>query len=170
MLNPLRIRTHNPLCGTSGTRCSYGMRGSCRLLGSSPMVCCWWTHIVDSTGGLLSSRDPHVPPCMCRDHGDVLGCHHDPRSSYRWHYGLWAGVSRLVEGHGRGCYRHSTPDVPSDQKDKKLLCVHSGWLTASFDTCPEGAEDEVVHTYARSCLWHMDDELHFSILIQFLCN
>jgi hypothetical protein len=41
---------------------------------------------------------------------------------------------------------------------KKTTDVHSGWLTAHFDTCPEGAEDAVVERYDRSCLWHMDDE------------
>jgi hypothetical protein len=36
--------------------------------------------------------------------------------------------------------------------------MHSGWLTAHFDTCPEGAEDTVVQRYVMSCVWHMDDE------------
>jgi hypothetical protein len=44
------------------------------------------------------------------------------------------------------------PDVPADQKDRKMTDVHSGWLTAHFDTCPEDAEDSVVQRYARSCL------------------
>jgi hypothetical protein len=35
-------------------------------------------------------------------------------------------------------------DVPTYQKDKKTMGIHSGWLTAHFDTCPEGAEDTVV--------------------------
>jgi hypothetical protein len=61
-------------------------------------------------------------------------------------------------------------DVPIDQKDKKSLGVHSGWLIANFDTYPEDAEDGVVQRYAWSGLWHMDDELLFCILIQFLCN
>jgi hypothetical protein len=47
-------------------------------------------------------------------------------------------------------------DIPADQKDKKTMGIHSGWLTAHFDTCSEGAEDAVVHRYDRSCLWHMD--------------
>jgi hypothetical protein len=55
-------------------------------------------------------------------------------------------------------------------KRTRSCCASTLAGSASFDTCPEGAEDGVVHTYARSCLWHMDDELHFSILIQFLCN
>jgi hypothetical protein len=38
------------------------------------------------------------------------------------------------------------------------MCVHSGWLTTHFDTCPEDAEDAVVQRYARSCLWHMNDD------------
>jgi hypothetical protein len=49
-------------------------------------------------------------------------------------------------------------NVTADQKDKKMMGVHTGWLTANFDTCPEGAEDAVIQRYARSCLWHMDDE------------
>jgi hypothetical protein len=36
------------------------------------------------------------------------------------------------------------PDVPGDQKDKKTMGVHFGWLTTHFNTCPEGAEDAVV--------------------------
>jgi hypothetical protein len=62
------------------------------------------------------------------------------------------------------------PDIPANQKDKKPLGVHSGWLIVNFDTCLEGAEDGVIQRYARSCLWHMDDELPFSNSIQFLCN
>jgi hypothetical protein len=31
------------------------------------------------------------------------------------------------------------PDVSTDQKDRKMMSVHSGWLTAHFDTCPEDA-------------------------------
>jgi hypothetical protein len=59
-------------------------------------------------------------------------------------------------------------DVPTDQKDRKTKGVHSEWLTVHFDTCPEGAEDVVVQRYARSSLWHMDDEWSFSNLIQCL--
>jgi hypothetical protein len=44
------------------------------------------------------------------------------------------------------------PDVPADQKDKKTTDVHSGWLIAHFDTCPEDAEDSTIQRYARSCL------------------
>jgi hypothetical protein len=44
------------------------------------------------------------------------------------------------------------PDVPAYQKDKKSLGIHSRWLTAHFNTCPEGAEDGVVQRYAQSCL------------------
>jgi hypothetical protein len=50
------------------------------------------------------------------------------------------------------------PDVCADQKDKKTTGVHSGWLTAQFNTCSEGAEDAVVQRYVLSCVWHMDDE------------
>jgi hypothetical protein len=45
-----------------------------------------------------------------------------------------------------------SPDVPTDQKDKNSSGIHSGWLTAHFDTCPEGAEDGVIQRYAQSCL------------------
>jgi hypothetical protein len=50
------------------------------------------------------------------------------------------------------------PDIPVDQKDKKMMGVHSRWLTAHFDTCLEDAEDAVVLRYARSSLWHMNDD------------
>jgi hypothetical protein len=36
------------------------------------------------------------------------------------------------------------PDISVDQKDKKMIGMHSGWLTAHFNTCPEGDEDVVV--------------------------
>jgi hypothetical protein len=45
-----------------------------------------------------------------------------------------------------------------DQKDKKMMGVHSEWLTAHFDTCLKGAEDAVIQRYVLSCVWHMDDE------------
>jgi hypothetical protein len=44
------------------------------------------------------------------------------------------------------------PDVPGDQKDRKTMGVYSGWLTANFSTCPEGAEDAVVQRYVWSCV------------------
>jgi hypothetical protein len=44
-----------------------------------------------------------------------------------------------------------------DQKDKKMMGMHSGWLTSHFDTYPEGALDAVVRRYVWSCVWHMDD-------------
>jgi hypothetical protein len=44
------------------------------------------------------------------------------------------------------------PDIPADQKDRKMMGVHSGWLTAHFDTRPEVAEDGAIQRYARSCL------------------
>jgi hypothetical protein len=50
-------------------------------------------HDVDGTRGPVAFGDPHVPPCMWRDHGDTSGHHHDPRSSHREHSGLWADVS-----------------------------------------------------------------------------
>jgi hypothetical protein len=43
-------------------------------------------------------------------------------------------------------------DVPTDQKDRKTTDIHSGWLTAHFNTCPDDAEDGAVQRYARSCL------------------
>jgi hypothetical protein len=42
-------------------------------------------------------------------------------------------------------------DVSADQKDKKMKGVHSVGLIAHFDTCPKGAEDGVIQSYARSC-------------------
>jgi hypothetical protein len=50
------------------------------------------------------------------------------------------------------------PNVPIDQKDRKTTGIHSGWLTAHFDTYPEDVEDAVVQRYARSCRWHVNDE------------
>jgi hypothetical protein len=50
------------------------------------------------------------------------------------------------------------PDVRGDQKYKKTTGVHSGWLTAHFNTCPEGAEDVVIQRYVWSCVSHMHDE------------
>jgi hypothetical protein len=43
-------------------------------------------------------------------------------------------------------------DNPGDQKDKRTMCMHSGWLTANFSTCPEGAEDIIVQMYIWSCV------------------
>jgi hypothetical protein len=57
------------------------------------------------------------------------------------------------------------PDTPADRKDKKSSGLHSGWLTANFNTCPHGTEDRVIQSYARSCHGHMDDELLFYSLI-----
>jgi hypothetical protein len=51
----------------------------------------------------------------------------------RWRDSVGAAIS----------IRHP-PDVPADQKDKKTMGIHSRWLTAHFNTCPEGAEDTVV--------------------------
>jgi hypothetical protein len=50
------------------------------------------------------------------------------------------------------------PDVPGDQKDKRMTDMHSGWLTAHFNICPEGAEDTVIQRYDWSCVSHMHDE------------
>jgi hypothetical protein len=72
-------------------------------------------------------------------------------------------VSRTVSPGGwrdsvRAAMRLRPPDVPADQKDKKMMGVHSGWLIAHFDTCPKDVEDAVVQRYARSCLWHMNND------------
>jgi hypothetical protein len=50
------------------------------------------------------------------------------------------------------------PDVAPDQKDRKMTCLHSGWLTAHFNTYPEGAEDTIVQRYVWSCVSNMHDE------------
>jgi hypothetical protein len=96
----------------SGTRYLYGVRGSCHLLGSSPMIYDDGICLVDSSCGPVMSGDPHIPPSMWRDHGDAARHHHDPWSSHRWHSGLWTGVSRQVEGLRWGSYRHLTPPPP----------------------------------------------------------
>jgi hypothetical protein len=58
-------------------------------------------------------------------------------------------VCRMVSSaEWRDSARHAIglrpPDIPGDQKDKKTMDVHSGWLTTHFNTCPEGIEDTVV--------------------------
>jgi hypothetical protein len=42
------------------------------------------------------------------------------------------------------------PDVTPDQKDRKMMGMHSGWLT-----CLDGAEDTVIQWYAWSCVSYM---------------
>jgi hypothetical protein len=37
-------------------------------------------------------------------------------------------------------------------RDKKTMCVHSGWLIANINTCSEGAVDAVVQRYVLSCV------------------
>jgi hypothetical protein len=54
--------------------------------------------------------------------------------------------------------RPPPPHMSEDQKDKKTTDVHSGWLKANFNTCPEGAKDAVVQRYVWSCVSHMHDE------------
>jgi hypothetical protein len=49
-------------------------------------------------------------------------------------------------------------DVPGDQKDKKTTGVHFWWLTAHFNTYPEGAEDAIIQRYVWSCVSHMHDK------------
>jgi hypothetical protein len=49
------------------------------------------------------------------------------------------------------------PDIPVDQKDKKMTGMYSRWLTTQFNTCPGGVDDAVVQRYILSCVWHMDD-------------
>jgi hypothetical protein len=36
------------------------------------------------------------------------------------------------------------PDIAPDHKDRMMTGVHSEWLTAHFNTCPEGAENIVI--------------------------
>jgi hypothetical protein len=55
--------------------------------------------------------------------------------------------------------RPPSPNVPWDQKDRKMTDVYSRWLTAHFNTCPEGAEDAVVQRYVWSCVSHMHDRV-----------
>jgi hypothetical protein len=50
------------------------------------------------------------------------------------------------------------PAVALNQKDRKMMGVHSRWLTAHFSTYPEGAEDAVVQMYVWSCISYMHDE------------
>jgi hypothetical protein len=50
------------------------------------------------------------------------------------------------------------PDVAPDQKDRKMMDMHSKWLTAHFNTCPEGAKDTVIQRYVCSCVSYMHDE------------
>jgi hypothetical protein len=54
------------------------------------------------------------------------------------------------------------PNVGVDEKDKKSSGVHSGWLTANFMTCLDGANDGVVQRYTHTWLWHMVVRFLFS--------
>jgi hypothetical protein len=95
-------------------------------------------HRVDDTCGPVASGDPHIPPSVCGDHSGTAGHRHDPWSSHRRHVNFWDDVSKRVEGLRRGCYRPSTPlDIPANQKDEKMMGIHSEWLSAHFNTCPE---------------------------------
>jgi hypothetical protein len=67
-----------PWCGTSNMRRSYTVRGSCRLLASSLMVCRWWTpshwwHLW--TGGI---RRPTRSTFRVGRPRWVAGCRPDP--------------------------------------------------------------------------------------------
>jgi hypothetical protein len=114
---------------------------------------------VDDTCGPVVFRDPHVPPSMWGDHGDAVGRRH-------MILGLPINDTSVSGMVSPGGWRDSIgaaislrpPDVLIDQKDKKTTGIHSGRLTAHFDTCPEDAEAAVVERYARSCLWHMNDD------------
>jgi hypothetical protein len=55
-------------------------------------------------------------------------------------------------------------------EEQEAVGVHSVWLIANIEICPEDATDRVVQRYARSWLWHMATDLLFSNLIQCLCN
>jgi hypothetical protein len=61
------------------------------------------------------------------------------------------------------------PDIPADQKDRKTTDVHSGWLIAHFDMCPEDAEDDAFRGMLGLAFCHMNDKLLFHNLIQFIC-
>jgi hypothetical protein len=166
-LQHLRIHTHSPpdvgravwavhtLCGVP-TACSARHH---------PRPADDALHHIDITCEPVASGDTHVPPFVWWDYNDATGRHHDPWSSHWWHSCLWDGVFRRVEGLRRRGYRHSTPNIPTDQKDKKTTGVHSGWLIANFNTCSEGAKDTVIQRYVLYCVWHMDDEWQFAKLI-----
>jgi hypothetical protein len=47
------------------------------------------------------------------------------------------------------------PNVGPDDKDKKSSGIHSGWVTAHFQTCPENANDCVFQRYAQAWLWYI---------------
>jgi hypothetical protein len=54
------------------------------------------------------------------------------------------------------------PNVGVDEKDNKSSGVHSGWVTANFMTCLDGANDGVVQRYTHTWLWHMVVRFLFS--------
>jgi hypothetical protein len=106
----------------------------------------------------VASEDPHIPLSVWRDHGDAVGCRHDPWSSHRRHSYLWDGVSYQVEGLRQTSNWPSAPAAAPNQKDRKTTGVHSRWLTAHFSTYPEGAEDIIVQRYVGFCISYMHDE------------
>jgi hypothetical protein len=158
-LQPLRIRTHKPLTWdewyASFIRCARFLSLARLLTGDLT--------VMDSTA-LMTLVDQWHPethtfhlPCgettvMLQDVAMILG--------------LPIDNTPVCETVSPGGWRDSVsaaidlrpPNVPTDQKDRKTTGVHSRWLIAHFDTCPEGAKDAVVQRYARSYLWHMDDE------------
>jgi hypothetical protein len=81
------VRVDHMLCGVSAACSAHQPRAAAD-------GCCH----VDGTCGPVASGDPHVPPSVWRDHGDVAGHRHDSLSSHRRYSCLWDGVSCRVEG------------------------------------------------------------------------
>jgi hypothetical protein len=138
-----------PWCGMSGTRHSYDVRSSCRLLGSSPAVYRWWT-----------------PPRW--RHLWTGGVRRLIRSTFwvtrpRWHCRTlpWSLVSPSIALRFVGQCLQMGGGTPSG-----LLLAFNRRRSHR----PEGQE-VIGHPLrvAHSSLWHMIDEWPFSNLNQFLC-
>jgi hypothetical protein len=158
-LKPLRIRTHNPLTWDERYELFVrraGFLSLARLVtrGMPLMDAATLTTLVDrwrpeTHTFLLPSREITV---ILQGIAMILGLPIDDTS-----------VCEMVSPFGwRDTIRHAIglrpPDVAPDQKDRKMIDVHSRWLIAHFNTCPEGAEDTVVQRHVWSCVSYMHEE------------
>jgi hypothetical protein len=158
-LKPLRIRTHNPL--TWGERYEPFIRQAeflplARLVtrGMPLMDAAAFTVLMDQWH--LETHTFHLPSgeitVTLQDVIMILGLPIDSTLVC----GMVSPVGwRDSVGHAIGL---RPPDVAPDQNDMKTMGVHSGWLTAHFNTYPKGAEDAVIQRYVWSCVSYMHEE------------
>jgi hypothetical protein len=152
-LKPLKIRTHNPLQWDERYESfihRVGFLPLARLVNRSlPLMdtaaltalvhrWCPWTHTFHRPSGeiMVTLQDITMILCLPIDGTPVCGM----VSPARWRDSIGQVIGLRPS------------DIPTDQKDRKMTGMHSGWLTAHFDTCPEGAEDAVVQRYVWSCV------------------